>query len=195
MSLNDYIKIGDKIKRLRTAKGIKQKEMAEDILGIPRSTYSNYENDNRVPDNDSLELIAEKLGLTVNELISGENDSNSQKKQSLGERIKKLRKAKGLTQSDLAENINKSLRMVQKYEANDVAPGLDVIDNIAEALEINRLELLRDKPEKFIAKVSIKDTDIFRRYLEMMKDILVDERIDKNIRQEYYDKYLNEVEK
>ena len=125
MSLNDYIKIGEKIRALREAKGISQKEMAEDILGIPRSTYSNYENDNRVPDNNLLGTIADNLGVNVNELINGK----------------------------------------------------------------------RENPKKITVEASVKDTETFKELLGFIKDILVDERIDKSIRQEYYEKYLNEVEK
>ena len=113
----------------------------------------------------------------------------------IGKRIKKYRKEKELTQEDLGNKIKKSTRTIQKYELGEVTPSIDVTYDIAEALEINRLDLLRDTPEKFIAKVSIKDTDVFKKYLELMKEILVDERIDKKVRQEYYDKYLNEVKK
>lgn len=60
----------------------------------------------------------------------------------IGKRIKKYRKKENLTQAELAERIDKSLRSVQKYEAGDVAPGIDVVDKIAEALGISRNALL-----------------------------------------------------
>ena len=113
----------------------------------------------------------------------------------IGKRIKKYRKEKGLTQKELGDLIGRSEVSVRKYEADDVTPNIDITYNIAEVLEINRLDLLRDTPEQFIAKVSVKDTQSFKKLLGFIKDILVDERIDKSIRQEYYDKYLNEVEK
>lgn len=69
MGLNDYIKIGDNIKRIRKLKGISQKTMAEDILKIPRSTYSNYENNNRVPDNDMIKKIAKALDTSIGKII------------------------------------------------------------------------------------------------------------------------------
>lgn len=68
MRLNDIIKIGDKIKIYRKQKHISQKKMAE-ILKIPYSTYSNYENNNRTPTADILKKIADALGITVNDLI------------------------------------------------------------------------------------------------------------------------------
>ena len=68
MRLNDIIKIGDKIKRYRKQKNISQKKMAE-ILKIPYSTYSNYENNNRTPTADILKRIADVLDVSVYELI------------------------------------------------------------------------------------------------------------------------------
>lgn len=68
MRLNDIIKIGDKIKIYRKQKHISQKKMAE-ILKIPYSTYSNYENNNRTPTADILKKIAAALDVSVYELI------------------------------------------------------------------------------------------------------------------------------
>lgn len=68
MGVNDYIKVGARIKECRQIKGIKQKEIAAK-LGIPISTYANYENDHREPPSETLQLIAELLGTTVTALI------------------------------------------------------------------------------------------------------------------------------
>ena len=70
----------------------------------------------------------------------------------LGENIKKYRKAKKITQSELAELIEKSLRMVQKYEANDVTPSLEIIGDIAKALDVERWDLLIGSPDGKTAK-------------------------------------------
>jgi transcriptional regulator with XRE-family HTH domain len=69
MGLNDFIKVGNKIKIIRKSKGISQKYMAEEVLKIPRSTYSNYENDNRVPDVDTLKKIAAALEVSEEKLL------------------------------------------------------------------------------------------------------------------------------
>lgn len=54
MGINQYIKIGSKIKKARISKGIRQKDMAEK-LGLSISTYSNYENNYREPKLDIVE--------------------------------------------------------------------------------------------------------------------------------------------
>lgn len=68
MGLNDIMKIGSVIKKLRMEKGLTQKKMAE-LLDIPYSTYSNYENNNRTPDVDTLMHIAELLNVEVWDLF------------------------------------------------------------------------------------------------------------------------------
>ena len=68
MGLNDFIKIGDKLKNLRKEKGISQKDMAK-LLNIPYSTYSNYENNNRTPSTDTLFQISKILKVDVSTLF------------------------------------------------------------------------------------------------------------------------------
>lgn len=68
MGLNEFIQVGTRIKTLRKSKGISQKEFAT-LVGIKYPTYSNYENNNRVPSKTDLEKIAEKLDVSVNELL------------------------------------------------------------------------------------------------------------------------------
>lgn len=68
---------------------------------------------------------------------------------SVQSKIREARKKKGLTQTELADILGKSLRMVQKYEADtssktSVTPGLDVLNQIAEALGVSIFELLEN---------------------------------------------------
>ena len=69
MSLDEFYKIGNILKYLRTVKGITQKDMAEEI-GVALSTYSNYENDNRTPNRNTLEKICKILNTTIPEIVS-----------------------------------------------------------------------------------------------------------------------------
>lgn len=53
----------------------------------------------------------------------------------IGEKIKLLRKEKGLTQKELAEMIHKSEITVRKYEANDISMNVNVFIDILNALD------------------------------------------------------------
>ncbi len=63
---------------------------------------------------------------------------------SIGENIKRQRKLLKITQVELAKLINKSTRMLQKYENNEVSPPIDVLMDIANSLDTNVFKLLDD---------------------------------------------------
>ncbi len=71
MGINEFIKIGSRIKQLRIDKGISQKEMASNI-GIPVSTYSNYENDYREPKAEIINRIANALDIEISDLLKSD---------------------------------------------------------------------------------------------------------------------------
>ena len=56
--------------------------------------------------------------------------------ETIGQRIKALRREAKLSQSALAQKLQKTLRTVQKYESGEIMPSLDMIDEIALALGV-----------------------------------------------------------
>ncbi|WP_282804672.1 helix-turn-helix domain-containing protein [Clostridium tetani] len=63
----------------------------------------------------------------------------------VGENIKKYRKKKGLTQKELAKKINLSEISIRRYEKNINTPTIEVLNKIAEALEVP-VSALIDEP-------------------------------------------------
>ena len=53
----------------------------------------------------------------------------------IGQRIKLLRKRKGLSQKELAGILGKSLRTVQKYETGEIEVSIAVVNQLADILE------------------------------------------------------------
>lgn len=68
MGINELLQIGNIIRKYRNDKGYTQKEMAK-LCGIPYSTYSNYENNNREPSLEQLEKIAHTLEIDVAQIL------------------------------------------------------------------------------------------------------------------------------
>lgn len=60
----------------------------------------------------------------------------------IGEKIKMARKAKKLTQPAFASLLGKSVRMIQKYENNEVIPSIEQIERIAIVLETTPFQLM-----------------------------------------------------
>lgn len=63
----------EQLKKLRVAKGVSQQVVAN-YLEITRQAYSNYENGNRAPDNETLLKLAEYFDVTVDYLLRGKEN-------------------------------------------------------------------------------------------------------------------------
>lgn len=63
------------------------------------------------------------------------------------ERLRSLRTAKGFTQSELAHKAKITVSYVSTLEAGSVAPGIDLLEKLAHALDINVTELLPTSPQ------------------------------------------------
>lgn len=60
----------------------------------------------------------------------------------IGERIKKWRKLRKLTQKDLADKIKKNIKSIQRYETGINPVQIDVLNSIANALNVELDTLL-----------------------------------------------------
>lgn len=81
----DYNKIGNFIANERKAKKLTQAKLAEKIF-VSEKTISKWENGKSLPDTNSLPKLCEILGVSLNELLSGEKiitDNTSQKNEQL----------------------------------------------------------------------------------------------------------------
>ena len=82
----------------------------------------------------------------------------------LGERLFELRKAKNLTQDDVAEKLNVSRQTVSKWETDQSTPDFDKIVPLCELFEIGVDELLtgkkpveEKKQENVLTKQEVKE--------------------------------------
>lgn len=79
-------KIGKFIAECRKNKKMTQEELAEKI-GVSRKAISRWENGKNMPDLTLFKPICDNLGITVNELLSGEKISNLKYNEKLEENI------------------------------------------------------------------------------------------------------------
>ena len=77
----DQIKIGKYIQEKRKEKNITQSELAEK-LNISDRAISKWENGNCLPDAGNMPILCDILGITINDLFSGEkvDMKNNEKK-------------------------------------------------------------------------------------------------------------------
>lgn len=83
-------------------------------------------------------------------------------KETFGQRISKLRKEKGFTQSELADKVGVSAQAVSKWENDQATPDIDMLLTLAVLFEVTLDELLgKEKPVStmLVDKPTKKDID------------------------------------
>lgn len=110
-------------------------------------------------------------------------------KKVLGNNIRKFRNFSQLRQVDLAEMIGKSARMLQKYEASEVIPSMEVIREIAIALNVSVHDLLRQPHKPPVTPIRGFFTDLIETVLDDDVIAEMDDRI--TIRHQILDGYIN----
>lgn len=134
-----------RLKELRIAQKLYQKDIA-DILGVDRTTYTKYESGASEPDIATLIQLADFFGVTVDYLISHEenvvSEMSTMEINTIGKRIKGIRERQNLSLDDLAEKLNMSPHQLFCYEYNMATPDEQTIERIAKILKINKSCLL-----------------------------------------------------
>lgn len=69
-------RLGLKLLELRQEHNLTQKQLCKE-LNIGRATYSYFETGNRLPDIDTLLLIAQYYGISIDELLSNKTTNNN----------------------------------------------------------------------------------------------------------------------
>ena len=67
----DMVKIGQFLSELRRGQGLTQEQLGEE-LGVTNKTVSRWETGAYLPPVEMLQLLSQKYGITINEILSGE---------------------------------------------------------------------------------------------------------------------------
>ena len=149
-------RFSQRLRAARESTGLDRAAFAEKI-GEYKATYSAWENGN-LPGSGAFPRLAQALGVSTDYLygltddpepkpgpaVLNQNCGNSESKDgmSFGERLRKARKAKGLTQNDLAEKMGRTAQNVNQYELGLRSPKIETAQTFANALGVSVSELL-----------------------------------------------------
>ncbi|MDB1596537.1 helix-turn-helix domain-containing protein [Enterococcus faecalis] len=86
----DIMAFSDKLKQLRTKKGIKQSELAE-ILHLRQSSISDYENNRSTPNPETIKKIAEYFNVSANYLLDIPDKNDTKLDSTIKETIEELK--------------------------------------------------------------------------------------------------------
>jgi transcriptional regulator with XRE-family HTH domain len=157
MGLNNIFRMGDKMKELRKEKGISAKEAAKE-LEIKYPTYSNYENNNRMPDYETLIKIAKYYGVNIQEFTLPPGWELTEKNGVVTEGIN-LEALNNVKRKKLLDNYEKLNETGKKEASKRVWEMSRLPEYQKDNKNINKKE---DKEEKVdIRKAAQEDMDLF----------------------------------
>lgn len=107
---------------------------------------------------------AEENGPSVPRRFISENSEEN-----FGARLRRLRKAKGFTQVELAEAIGSSQRMITYYETADGLPAAPVVLKLAKVLGVSNEELLGIRDSRRAQRDSPENIRLWRRLKQVEK--------------------------
>lgn len=128
---------GEKLRELREERNLSQKELGDKMGGITQQTIAQYEKKETVPKFETVSKIANALEINPNIFYSDFSQSVADDSEEIGERIKELRKSKGVSQKELAQKTGLSIGSIQGYEQGRYNPKLEAIVKIAGALGVD----------------------------------------------------------
>ena len=117
---------GSIIKELRKETGMTQEELGEK-LGVIKQTVSSWEKGISEVNNDTLITLSRLFGVSTDYLLGLSGGEKHMKN-----RLKELREAEGMKQSELGELLNVQDAAISKYESGKVPMTEDKIIQIAE---------------------------------------------------------------
>ena len=138
--------IGENIRNARKAAGLTQEQLAEKC-GTADSAIRKYESGRLCPRWNTARKIAEALGIEPAEVYDvGErtqefDDEAGEEDKAVGMRIRVERVRCGLSQEELAEKVGVTRVSIGNYERGDRNISLTVAKKIAEALNLDVMEL------------------------------------------------------
>ena len=91
----------------------------------------------------------------------------------ISEKIKQLRKDRKLTQTQLADQLDKSLRTIQKYESGEIIPNIDVINLLAKIFNVSIQDLFDIQPEDTYIKAS-NDSITINQYIHFNSELVME---------------------
>lgn len=110
-----------KLKNIREKNDLTQQRVA-DILGISKTNYNYFENEERIIPLKHLNNYCNNFGVSMDYVFNLMNENTNYKKENIldrrlvGKRIKSIRESSNLTQSKLATILNTSQSTISSYE-------------------------------------------------------------------------------
>lgn len=142
-------KFHEKLKKLRKEKGLTQQEVA-DFFGINQPVYQKWESGNRKPTYENLSMLACIFDVSIDFLLSEYSEISKErylkfKRENMSifpQRLKELRKEKGYTQQQIADEIGVNRGSYSNWEKGKREPNFETLLKLASILNTTTSYLL-----------------------------------------------------
>lgn len=135
----------NKIKFLREEHNLKQEQVAQ-IIGIERSHYAHYENEDRIIPLIYLNKLSAYYNVSIDYILGLTNTTCSNQEEidlvQVGIRLKTFRKEQKLTQTVLAQKINIATSLISDYEKGKLLISTHALYEICKKYKISADYLL-----------------------------------------------------
>ena len=128
--------LGERIKQLRKAMNMTQVEFGT-FIGVSGATVSTSESGKSIPDNQTIELICMKCGVSREWLVDGVGN-NQDKAPTLGERIHLIRKSNNMSLRAFGDVVGISSSSIARLESGENNPSEQTIRAICSEFDISR---------------------------------------------------------
>lgn len=134
---------GDGVRELRESRGLSISELAE-ISGIPAETIRRMESGEVLPGEEEVEKLSEALNYPLEPPVDSLGGFVNA---SLGGRIRRLRRQKGLSVSEIARRVGVSPGLISQVETGRTIPLLKTLEAIAKCLNVSLASLLTEEKD------------------------------------------------
>ncbi|MGJ0908889.1 helix-turn-helix domain-containing protein [Clostridium botulinum] len=142
---------------------------------VGKSSIFDAEQEGSNPTVNTLLRLASALEVPVEEFFR--DDVSCNEGMSVGERIKELRKEKGITQEELGKHVGVSTSMVGMYETNARKPSYEVLSKIAKYFRVSTDYLLGETDSNIHKETFIS---ISREDFKDLSEFILDESLEEN---------------
>lgn len=134
--------ISDNLKRLRIERGLTQQQVGKQ-LGTSKQAYSYWESGQHTPRFETIKKLANIFGVTTEKITEDyAQPYNESETASFTERLKELRKEKGLNQTEIAKELHISQQTYSQWESDKRNPSQKPLEKLANFFNVSVSYLL-----------------------------------------------------
>ena len=139
--------VGSRLRFYREERGLSLNELGRQA-GLSAAHLSEIERSLATPSLKTLEKISQVLDVPTGSLLPTDME------ETLGQKVRRLREAMGITQKELGEMLGVSYSMITQLETDRTQPSLKILNNMADIFGISSVYFVMDIEDEYYREQS-----------------------------------------